>query len=195
MSEITRNPAGVGTPETADLRAGERQALCCVCGATRYAKASYLGRGTRTLRCEPCRRATTHAAVTWEGTDQREESNRQRDEAHADDRREHDALVSLFAACHIELVGADDDVTDPESQPEGGLVDIVRWLSPEGYLVRVRHGLSITVRLYCLDWAWRILRPSIARWDRYPVRVNAEGQAFQHLYNDELEIGIYELCR
>ena len=173
----------------------ERQALCCVCGATRYAKASYLGHGTRTLRCEPCGRATTHAAVAWEGPDRREESNRRRDEANADDRREYESLVTLFAACHIELLGSDDLAEDPESQPEGGLVDIIRWLDPEGYLVRLRNGLSLADRLYCLDWAWRIMRPSIARWERYPVRTNSEGQAFQHLYNDELEIGIYELCQ
>ncbi len=185
MSEV---PVAVAAGKT------DRQALCCVCGAVRYAKASYLGRGTRSLRCRHCGRATTHAAVSWEGSDGREESNRRRDVANADERREHEALVRLFGACHVDLVGLGDEPQDADDQPEGGLVDIVRWLEPEGYLVRVRTGLSVADRLYCLDWAWRVLRPSIARWDRYPVRVNAEGQHFQHLYNDELEIGIYELC-
>jgi hypothetical protein len=136
---------------------GLRQALCLECGAVRSAKARYLGRGSRPLRCE------------FEG------------------------LMHLFRTCHIDVLVDEADLTSPNAEPQGGLVDVVRWLDPEGYLVRLQRGLSLADRVHALDWAWRSIRPTIARWERCTIESDADGHTFQRIYNNELETGVFEL--
>jgi hypothetical protein len=172
---------------------GLRQAMCLECGAVRSAKAQYLGRGSRSLRCESCGRATTHDAVNWGGPDPREEANLNRNRAGAEVLAEFSALMRLFRTCHIDVLIAEADSTSPEAEPQGGLVDVVRWLEPEGYLVRLQPQLSVADRVHCLDWAWRSIRPSIALWDRCAIENDLDGQSFQRIYNNELENGTFEL--
>lgn len=53
--------------------------LCCECGTTRTVSRRASGfRGSRTLRCETCRRTTEHAAIGADHADWREESNRKK---------------------------------------------------------------------------------------------------------------------
>lgn len=174
-----------------DAASGLRQALCLDCGAVRSAKAHYLGRGSRILRCVPCGGVTTHAAVNWDGTDDREDANAEQNQRDALVSQELAQLLGLFQACGIDVLMDAREGTHPEAQPQGGLVDVVRWLQPEGYLVRVQHDLSVADRLYCLDWAWKSLRPAIARWARCVVEVDLDGQPFQRIYNNELETGAF----
>jgi hypothetical protein len=170
-----------------------RQALCCECGAIRHAKAQYLGRGTRILRCEPCGRVTTHAAVSWDQDDDREASNRLRDQGNAEDLRQLEAMVNLFRVSSIEVL-CDDGTGSPEAEPAGGLVDVIRWLDPEAYLVRLQRGLPVADRVHCLEWAWKSLLPTVARWDRCDIQTDADGERFQSIYNTEKESGIYEVA-
>lgn len=172
---------------------GQRQAMCVDCGAIRSAEAQYLGRGFRTLRCVACDRVTTHAAVNWDGTDPRELANRRRSEAQAEASRNHAALLQLFRTCRIPVLGVDSDPAAAEPEPQGGLVEVVRWLEADGYQVRLRSGLSLADQIYCLDWAWRSIRPAIAEWERCLVELDTEGRTFQRIYNNELERGIYTL--
>ena len=178
---------------TADPVEGLRQALCLQCGGVRSAKARYLGRGTRPLRCESCGRSTTHAAVNWEGIDPREEANMARSEANANALNEFEGLMQLFRTCGIDVLVDEADLTSPNAEPQGGLVDVVRWLDPEGYLVRLQRGLSLADRVHALDWAWRSIRPAIARWERCTIEADADGHTFQRIYNNELETGVFEL--
>lgn len=180
MSEVSQAPAKA-----------MRQALCLTCGAVRTAKAQYLGRGSRTLRCEVCQRGTTHAAVNWDGEDLREEANRKQVQGDANTLRELEALVNLFRTCNIDMLIADDDDPSPDADPLGGLVEVVRWLEPESYLVRVQRGLSMADRVYCLDWAWKSMRPVIARWHRCPIEMDLDGELFQRIHNNAKELGIF----
>jgi hypothetical protein len=175
-----------------EVSVAQRQALCVECGAVRTVKAQYIGRGSRKLRCESCRRSTVHAAVNWDGTDLREEANREQAQGHADTLRELDALIQLFQTTGVEVLVTADDA-DEESDPMGGLVDVVRWLQPETYQVRLQRGLSAADRVYCLDWAWNSLRPAVARWHRCPVEIDVDGELFQRVYNNGLEQGIFTL--
>lgn len=172
---------------------GLSQAMCLACGAVRSAKAQYLGRGSRSLRCEPCDQVTVHAAVNWHGPDLREEANLKRSLANAEVSREHQSLLRLFKSCQIEIIVGDADPTSYNGDPQGGLVDIVRWVEPQVYLVRLRRGLSLADRVYCLDWAWKSMRPAIAEWHRCVVETDLDGQPFQRIYNNELERGTYTL--
>lgn len=175
---------------------GQRQAMCVECGAIRSARAQYLGRGFRTLRCVGCDRVTTHAAVNWDGTDPRELANRRRSEAQAAASREFAELVGLFSGCGIQVVSADatsSERTGAELEPQGGLVEVIRWLDPESYLVRLRSDLSLADRVYGLDWAWRSMRPAIAEWQRCLVELSDDGRTFRRIYNNELERGTYSL--
>lgn len=171
----------------------QRQAMCLECGAVRSAKAQYLGRGTRTLRCSPCDRATDHAAVNWDGTDPRELANRKRTQINAEVGRQHLALLQLLQTCSIPVLSGEADSTSPDGQPQGGLVDVVRRLEPEGYQIRLQADLSLDDRVYCLDWAWRSMRPVVAEWDRCLVEFDLDGRPFQRIYNNELERGVYKL--
>ena len=170
---------------------GVSQAMCLSCGAVRSANANYLGRGSRTLRCDPCDQVTMHAAVNWSGPDLREDANLKRNQANAEVNREHTALMQLFKSCQIEIIVGDADPTSYDGEPQGGLVDIVRWVDPEVYLVRLRRGLSLKDRVYCLDWAWKSIRPSVARWHRCPVEIDLDGDLFQRIYNNGRELGIF----
>ncbi|HYP45293.1 MAG TPA: hypothetical protein VEQ66_08875 [Propionibacteriaceae bacterium] len=173
---------------------GQRQAMCVDCGAIRSARSQYLGRGFRTLRCVACDRVTTHAAVNWDGTDPRELANRRRSEAQAEASRNYAALLELFECCHIQvLTGTDSVQPAAEPEPQGGLIEVIRWLDSDSYQVRLRSELAIEDRVYCLDWAWRSMRPAIAEWDRCLVEFDIHGQGFQRIYNNELERGIYTL--
>jgi len=172
-------------PESALIRLkGLRQAMCLECGAVRSAQAQGLGRSLFMLPCGVCERDTTHAAINWDGPDAKEAANHLRSEVSADVSREHAALLALFRSCQIELL---------EGEPLGGLVDAVRWLEPEGYQVRMRRDLALVDRVYCLDWAWKSIRPAIAEWHRCLVEVDLDGQPFQRIYNNELERGVYEV--
>jgi hypothetical protein len=168
-----------------------RQALCLECGAVRMAKARYLGRGTRTLRCDACQRVTSHAAVNWDGLDLREEANRRQTEGDTETFRELEAQVQLFRSCHIDVLMAEPGETGPEADPLGGLVDIVRWIEPESYQVRLQRDLTVAERVYCLDWAWKSLRPAVARWHRCPIEIDLDGELFQRIYNNGREIGFF----
>ncbi|MET1005663.1 MAG: hypothetical protein ABWX96_08955 [Propionibacteriaceae bacterium] len=182
----------MSTPVVRTSRLG--QAQCLECGAIRSAKARYLGRGNRALRCPSCGRVTTHAAVNWDGEDPREQANHSQPVVHPDTEvlNELDALMRLMRTCNIDVLIDESDVTSPEAEPQGGLVDIVRWLEPEGYLVRVQRNLSLADRVHCLDWAWRSMRPTIARWERCAIETDLDGQQFQRIYNNELETGVFE---
>ena len=180
MSEVSAAPAST-----------MRQALCLECGATRYAKAQYLGRGSRSLRCQSCERATMHAAVNWEGSDEREEANLRQTNGDAEAVRELDALLALFRTCQVHIWVAEDDDSSPDADPVGGLVEVVRWLEPETFQIRLQRGLSLVDRVYALDWAWKSMRPAIARWYRCPVEVDADGELFQRIHNNAKELGFY----
>ena len=108
-----------------------RQGLCLECGAVRTAKARYLGRGTRTLRCEGCQRGTAHAAVNWDGHDVREEANLKQSQGNTDALRELEALMQLFRSCSIDVLISEPGVESGEADPLGGLVDVVRWKCDE----------------------------------------------------------------
>jgi len=168
------------------------QAQCLDCGAIRSAKARYLGRGNRALRCLSCGHATTHAAVNWDGEDAREQANLAKSLVDPAVLRELVALMRLMRSCNIDVLIDESDVTNPEAEPQGGLVDVVRWLEPEGYLVRVQRDLSLADRVHCLDWAWRSMRPKVARWERCAVETDLDGQPFQRIYNNELETGAFQ---
>lgn len=168
-----------------------RQGLCLECGAVRTAKARYLGRGTRTLRCDVCQRGTTHAAVNWDGHDVREEANVKQSQGNTDALREFEALMQLFRSCSIDVLISEPGVESGEADPLGGLVDVVRWLDPEGYQVRLAGHLSVADRVYCLDWAWKSIRPTVARWHRCPVEIDLDGDLFQRIYNNGRELGIF----
>lgn len=172
---------------TADQGLG--QAMCLECGSIRAAKTAYLGRGSRPLRCEVCAALTTHAAVNWDGTDVREESNRERSLLDSQLEVEFHDLLKLFRSCHVDVLISEDPGVRPEAEPQGGLVDVVRWLQPEGYLVRLQRDLPLADRVHCLDWAWRSMRPSVARWERCVIESDVDGQLFQRIYNNELENG------
>lgn len=165
-----------------------RQAMCLQCGAVRSAKTRYIGRGARGLRCQVCRLTTTHAAVNWDGADPREDDNADRSRHDAEVSQQLAELHGLFRSCGIQVLSADSE-TDPENQPQGDLVDVIRWLEPEGYLVRLQGDLSPAEQAYCLDWAWRSLRPRVARWERCLVELDLDGQPFQRVYNNEREAG------
>jgi hypothetical protein len=167
------------------------QAMCLKCGSVRMAKSRYLGRGTRTLRCGGCRRVTNHAAVNWDGLDLREEANRTQTRGETEAQRELDALLQLFRSCTIDVLVSGDDATTPEAEPQGGLVDVVRWVEPVGYQVRVSGGLSVADRVYCLDWAWKSIRPTVARWHRCPIEMGLDGELFQRIYNNGRELGLF----
>lgn len=168
-----------------------RQALCLVCGSVRTAKAQYLGRGSRTLRCGHCGRGTTHAAVNWDGEDLREEANRKQVQGEVESLRELETLLGMLRTFNIDVLVAEDDDTSPDADPLGGLVEVVRWLEPEGYLIRVQRGLSLADRVYCLDWAWKSMRPTVARWHRCPVEIDLDGELFQRIHNNAKELGIF----
>ena len=180
MSEISTAPAQTLS-----------QAMCLGCGSIRVAKSRYLGRGTRTLRCEVCQQATDHAAVNWDGLDLREEANRKQTRGETEAQRELDALLQLFRSCNIDVTVSDADAATPEAEPQGALVDIVRWVEPEGYQVRVGSGLSVADQVYCLDWAWKSIRPTVARWHRCPIEIDLDGELFQRIYNNGRELGIF----
>ena len=167
------------------------QAMCLECGSVRMAKSRYLGRGTRTLRCGACHRVTNHAAVNWDGVDLREEANRTQTRGETEAQHELDALLQLFRSCNIDVLVSGEDVTTPEAEPQGGLVDVVRWIEPEGYQVRVSGGLSVADRVYCLDWAWKSIRPTVARWHRCPIEMGLDGELFQRIYNNGRELGLF----
>lgn len=173
-----------------EVSVAHRQAMCLECGAVRTAKAQYIGRGSRKLRCQPCGRGTMHAAVNWDGIDPREEANRKRVRGDADTLRELDALMQLLQTCGVEVTMST-EADGAESEPMGGLVDVVRWLEPETYQLRLQGGLSMADRVYCLDWAWNSMRPAVARWHRCPVEVDVDGESFQRIYNNGLELGIF----
>ena len=42
--------------------------------------------------------------------------------------------MHLFRTCRIDVLVDEADLTSPNAEPQGGLVDVVRWLDPEGYL-------------------------------------------------------------
>jgi hypothetical protein len=180
MSDVSQAPAKA-----------TRQALCLQCGSLRTAKAQYLGRGSRTLRCNNCGQGTTHAAVNWDGEDLREEANRKQAQGDAEKLRELEALLAMFRTCSIDVLVAEDEDPSPDADPLGGLVEVVRWLEPEGYLVRVQRGLSMADRVYCLDWAWKSMRPTVARWHRCPVEIDPDGELFQRIHNNAKELGIF----
>ena len=168
-----------------------RQALCLACGTTRHAKVQYLGRGSRTLRCQSCQRATMHAAVNWEGVDDREEANRRQTTGETDAGRDLDALLALFRSCAIDIWVAEDDDASPGADPLGGLVEVLRWLERERFQVRLQRGLSLADRVYCLDWAWKSMRPAVARWHRCPIEVDASGELIRRIHNNAKELGLY----
>jgi hypothetical protein len=192
VGAITRRRTTMSEVRSAPLKE-LRQALCLECGAVRHAKVTYIGRGSRKLRCDGCQRTTVHAAVNWEGVDDREEANRKQAQGNAETVRELAALVSMFRSVNIEVLIAAADATSTEMDPMGGLVDVVRWLEPEAYQVRLARLLSPADQVYCLDWAWKSMRPAVARWHRCPVESDEDGELFQRIYNSGLELGIFVL--
>lgn len=172
---------------------GMRQVMCLTCGAVRPAAAQHVGRETPMLPCDRCDETTTHAAVNWDGLDVKEVANLYGTQVTAEATREHAALLELFRCCQIDVLDGGLDPNENDGAPLGGLVDVVRWLEPEGYQVRLLRNLSLVDLVYCLDWAWKSLRPGIAEWHRCLVEVDPDGQPFQRIYNNELERGIYEL--
>ena len=172
---------------------GLRQAMCLACGAVRSVQGQRLGRGSRLLPCDRCEEATSHAAVIWDGIDAKEVANLHRVQVDVEAAREHTALLELFRCCGIEVLDGATDAAGDTSVPLGGLVDVVHWLESEGYQVRLLPNLSLADRVYCLDWAWKSMRPGIAEWHRCLVEVDGDGPPFQRIYNNELERGIYEL--
>jgi hypothetical protein len=130
--------------------------------------------------------------VNWDGQDPREEANSERSVINAGVFRELQALMRMFRSCNIDVIIDQADQTNAEAEPQGGLVDVVRWVQPEGYLVRLNRDLSPADRVHCLDWAWRSMRPSIAQWDRCTIEADLDGQLFQRIYNNERETGIYQ---
>ena len=172
----------------------EIAAICDECAQPRRAtsRTFHGSRGDwRRLKCAHCKRVTLHRrAQSWSG-DWGEGDNRKADEKASRFRRHLEDITALFARSGIHIMTSDEPTQGIPCRPSGGIVDVIRWIAAEQYVVRLHPDLTLRDRIVALEWAWIHLIPSKAKWDELATHSLKDGRRYQLFYNPIKEDGSY----